>query len=73
MGPSQHVEEMLLVLQLHKNKIRKIHDNNQYKCPSISNCNAEEGDERGETERDPELPSESKATEINTPKVSSCC
>jgi hypothetical protein len=67
------VEEVLLGLQLHENKIREIHNNNQYKCPSISNCNAEEGDERGATERDPELPSESKATEINTPKVSSCC
>jgi hypothetical protein len=72
MGPSQHVEEVLLGLQLHENKIREIHNNNQYECPSISNCNAEEGDERGATERDPELPSESKATEINTPKVSHC-
>ena len=30
--------------------------------PSISNCNAEEGDERGTTERDPNTPSASKAT-----------
>jgi hypothetical protein len=65
MGPSQHVEEVLLGSQLHENKIREIHNNNQYECLSISNCNAEEGDERGATERDPELTSESKATEIN--------
>jgi myosin heavy subunit len=59
-----------VLLGSHENKI---HDNNQYQCPYISNFNAEEGDEKGATEGNPELPSESKATEINTPKVSSCC
>jgi hypothetical protein len=67
------VEEVLLGLQLHENKIHEIHDNNRYECPSFSNCNAEKGDERGATEGNPELPSESKATEINSSKVSSCC
>ena len=39
-------------------------------CPSISNCNAEEGDERGTTERDPNTPSASKATKKDTTEVS---
>jgi hypothetical protein len=46
MGPSQHVVEVLL--GSHENKI---HNNNQYQYPYISNFNAEEGDERGATER----------------------
>jgi hypothetical protein len=38
------------------------HDITEMECPSISNCNAEEGDERGTTEHDLEKPSESNAT-----------
>jgi hypothetical protein len=46
------------------------HDITEMECPSIiSNCNAEEGDERGTTERDPEMPSESNATKKDTTEV----
>ncbi len=38
------------------------HDITEMQCPSVSNCNAEEGDDRGTTERNPEKPSESNAT-----------
>ena len=71
MGPSQHVEEVLLGSQLHENEIYEIHDNNQYECPSISNCSAEKGDGGGTTERTIEMPSASKGDKLNTPKVSS--
>jgi hypothetical protein len=38
--------------------------------PSISNCNAEEGDERGTTERIDGTPSEPKEDEKDTTEVS---
>jgi hypothetical protein len=38
------------------------HDITEMECPSISNCNAEDEDEKGTTERDPEKLSESNAT-----------
>jgi hypothetical protein len=51
-------------------RIRPSHDITEMECPSISNCNAEEGDERGTTERNPEKPSESNATKKDTTEVS---
>jgi len=59
-GPSQLVEEVLPGSQHHKNNEKAAIT--ETACPSISNCNAEEGDERGTTERDPKTPSVSKAT-----------
>jgi hypothetical protein len=35
MGTLQHVEEVLLGSQLRENKIREIHDDDQYECPSV--------------------------------------
>ena len=67
MGPSQHVEEVLALSQIRGNT--RICD--RYECPSISNCNAEEGDERGRTERIADTPSESIDDEKDTTEVSS--
>jgi hypothetical protein len=48
----------------------RICNKTEYKCPSISNCNAEEGDERGTIERIADMPSESKEDEKDTTEVS---
>jgi hypothetical protein len=60
--PSQHVEEVSVLSQ--------ICGNTEYECPSISNCNAEAGDERGTTERVDNMPSASKADKKDTTEVS---
>jgi hypothetical protein len=67
-GPSQHVEDVSALSQIGGNT--RICDNTEYKCPSISNCNAEEGDERGTIERIADMPSESKEDEKDTTEVS---
>jgi hypothetical protein len=51
-------------------QIRPSHYITEMECPSISNCNAEEGDERGTTEHNPKTPSESDATKKDTTEVS---
>jgi hypothetical protein len=50
--------------------LSQICDNNEYECRSISNCNAEAGDERGTTERNDNTPSASKADKKDTTEVS---
>jgi hypothetical protein len=67
-GPSQLVEEVPLGSRLPENTEND--NSTKAACPSISNCNAEEGDERGTTERDPKTPSASKATKKDTTEVS---
>jgi hypothetical protein len=69
MGPSEHVEEVLLGLH-HPCKNAEKRNISEIECPSISNCNAEEGDERGTTERIDNTPSEARAGKKDTTEVS---
>jgi hypothetical protein len=68
MGPSQHVEEVSALSQICA--FPRICDNAEYECPSISNCNAEGGDERGTAEHVDNTPSASKADKKDTTEVS---
>jgi hypothetical protein len=68
MGSSQHAEEVSALSQIYGNA--RIWDNTEYECPSISNCNAEAGDERGTTERIDNMPSESKSDKKDITEVS---
>ncbi len=66
MGPSHHVEEVVTPSQLPREK----RNTSDIECPSISNCNAEEGDERGTTEGVDNMPSEARVGKKDTTEVS---
>ena len=68
-GPSHHVEEVSAPTQLPREFAHK-RNNTEIECPSISNFNAEEGDERGTTERVGNTPSAPKSNIKDTTEVS---